>query len=122
MFEDGIGGIAVADILVDAFADFAEFGFGVIGFAEAEMNEIGRDDVRGFERFVFGLAKSHVPGAENLVDVFAEPAGVAEFEGVLAVFGKQADEFGEDFEVGFERGSKLKKNRAEAAGMAKGLE
>ncbi len=107
---------------MNAFADFAEFGFSVIGLAEAEVDEIGGDDVRGFECVVFGLAEGHVAGAQNLVDVFVKPAGVPEFEDIFAVLGKQTDEFGKDFQIDFEGRRELKEDGTEAAGGAQGFE
>ena len=57
MFEDGVGGIAVGKILGDAAVDCDQFRGVVIGFAQAQVDEIGGDDMGRFEALVFRQAK-----------------------------------------------------------------
>ena len=90
--------------------------------AEAVAAEGGGVDVRGGEVVGVGDAESGVAGLEGAIDLFVEPAFVAELEGNgwgwLGLEGGQVKKGLEAREIGFEVGRELEEDGAELAGVA----
>ncbi len=95
---------------------------GVVGFAEAEIAEIGREDLRDLELLGFGKAKSDIVAGEDFIGWIGQPGGMAEFESEPAIARKQRQIGFQTRRVAFESGGELKQNRTETAGGAQRFE
>src|SRR5262245_4885529 len=87
VLEHQVQVFALSEEVAGARADGGDIFWGVVGLAQAVVDEVRGDDFGNFEAVGLGDAEGDSVVAQERIDVFDEPGLVAELEGEAEVAG-----------------------------------